>query len=436
MNNLIIRTRFNLDPQAAGARIVWHYTSTGYRVLELYPGLMSLRRNAPTPDVFTREPERILQTISAPIRGGNWYEVMVWSSGSRVYVYLDGALVMSAQDRSRPTLSGGQIMLQVNNQSRPIRFDDLEIMRADDASSSFATGTLPTNWTWSDTTLASVDSEGALRMQGAVTVTPQLEGPLEDLLLICGMWSEQGGYTIRLREGPGGSVQLRADGGNLWVEVLAGDGSTLSSEQVPNFYNRGRWEHMAIEMIGDQLVIERDGSVRFEGTLDGAPESGGISFEARTPTDIFRLDYCSFAGSTGVSNVDARPFYEERDRALARPFRELRSDFSDDFSDIFRTDDWWQDGQQRGRRLPVQPERGRAPALPADDPHGPAHLAADARCDWRGSVRKRQQRGALDRHLHHRRGALPRRQHRHRLDHGARAADDYRRRPAGLPAWI
>jgi serine/threonine-protein kinase len=354
VSDLIIRMRFNLDAQAAGARIIWHYSAQGFRVLELYPGLISLRRNAPAPDVFARESDRILQTISAPIQGGQWYEVMIWSSGSRIYVYLDGELLISAQDSISPALSGGQIMLQVNNQSRPIRFDDLEIMQPDPASTSFAGGSVPPNWTGGEPALVSVTTDGALRLQGATTVTPQVR-PLGSLLMICSLWSEQGGYTMRLREGPEGSVQLRADGGNLWIERLLPDGTAASSEQVPNFYNRGRWELISIEMIGDRLVLSRDGTMRYDGTIDGVPAQGGVSFSARTATDLFRIDYCAFASTAAVSNVDSRPFYEERTRALARPFRELRSDFSDDFADIFRTDDWWQDGQRAAGEFQFDP---------------------------------------------------------------------------------
>lgn len=354
VSDLVIRMRFNLDAQAAGARIAWHYSSQGYRVLELYPGLVILRRNAPTPDVFTREPERILQTISAPIQGGQWYDVMIWSSGSRVYVYLDGELLISAQDSITPALSGGQILLQVNNQSRPIRFDDLEIMRPDPASTSFAGSTIPDNWTGGEPATVSVTSDGALRMQGVATVTPQVNA-IGNMLLVCSMWSDQGGYIIRLREGPDGAIQLRADGGNLWVERLSPDGSAASSEQVANFYNRGRWELITAEMIGDHLTLSRDGTVRYDGAVDGAPPEGGVSFTARTSSDIFKIDYCFFSPTAGVSNVDSRPYYAERERALARPFRELRSDFSDDFADIFRTQDWWQDGQRAQGAFQIDP---------------------------------------------------------------------------------
>lgn len=356
VQDLMIRFRFNLDPQAAGMRIVWHYSPQSYRVLELYPGLMSLRREAAAgQDVFTREPERIIQTISAPIQGNQWYEAMIWSSGDRVYVYLDGGLMISAVDSILPSLSGGQILLQVNNQSRPIRIDDLEIMNPDPASTGFSGGTLPPAWVANDSSKVQITSDGALQMQGSVTVSPQLAAPLGNMLFMCSVSSEQGGYIIRVRENDEGSVQLRADGGNLWIERLLPDGSVASSEQVSNFYNRGRWELIEIEMIGERMVLSRDGAVRFDGTISDAPLSGGISFEARTPTDIFRLDYCMFASTAAVSNVDSRPYYEELDRANARPFRELRSDFSDDFSDIFRTDDWWQDGQQAAGAFQFNP---------------------------------------------------------------------------------
>ncbi|MFN8378328.1 MAG: protein kinase [Anaerolineae bacterium] len=356
VQDLMIRFRFNLDPQAAGMRIVWHYTPQSYRVLELYPGLMSLRREAVTgPDVFTREPERIIQTISAPIQGNQWYEAMIWSSGDRVYVYLDGALMITAVDSIQPSLSGGQILLQINNQSRPIRIDDLEIMSPDPASTGFSSGTLPSNWVASDSSKIQLTTDGSLQMQGSVTVSPQLADPLGNMLFMCSVSSEQGGYIIRVRESSEGSVQLRADGGNLWVERVLPDGTVASSEQVQNFYNRNRWELIQIEMIGDRLMLSRDGDVRYDGTVTDAPISGGVSFEARTPTDIFRLDYCMFAPTAAVSNVDSRPYYAERERALARPFRELRSDFSDDFSDIFRTDDWWQGGQQAAGAFQFNP---------------------------------------------------------------------------------
>ena len=51
-------------------------------------------------------------------------------------------------------------------------------------------------------------------MQGSVTVSPQLAAPLGNMLFMCSVSSEQGGYIIRVRENDEGSVQLRADGGN------------------------------------------------------------------------------------------------------------------------------------------------------------------------------------------------------------------------------
>jgi hypothetical protein len=91
--DLVISYTFNLDPQSAGARLVFRYTPAGYYALEVFPGLLILRRNnLNSPALATSDPQRgaelILTSVSARIQANTWHEVAVWMQGSRLFVYL------------------------------------------------------------------------------------------------------------------------------------------------------------------------------------------------------------------------------------------------------------------------------------------------------------------------------------------------------------
>ncbi|MDL1901266.1 hypothetical protein FBR02_10895 [Anaerolineae bacterium CFX9] len=344
VNDMVISFRVNLHPQAAGARLVFRYSSLGYNVLELFPGLMSLKRNAPTPDVMTRETERVLQTLNVPITANSWHNITLWAQGGRIFVYVDRVLRLRAEDRAVPALTGGEILLQVGSTTRPVRFDDLLIQRPEAASEHFQSGSVPPTWLADNPAAVSLGAEAGenqfLLMQGAVTVSPQVQ-PLGDFNLLCRVWNDVGGYRIALRQSGEGATVLDARAGNLLISRTNASGAALSGFNVPNFYNRGRWEELSISYLGDQLVIYRDGIERFRDLVPGAP--GVITFSTQTG-DVLRIDDCLFTTSAASSNAFERPFYALRALAMSRPFRLLRSDLDENFDEVLRTDDWWVGG--------------------------------------------------------------------------------------------
>ncbi|MBW4437328.1 MAG: protein kinase [Pleurocapsa minor GSE-CHR-MK-17-07R] len=348
-NGILINFRVFLDPQAVGARVVFNYQPTTglYRVLEMFPGLVSVKRNGPVPDLFTRETEPVLQTIGAPLSSNRWYQMTIWQQNNSIRIYLDGVLLMSVTDNFTPPVSNGQVLLQVTSQTRPIRFDDFLIQEPSEISTGFDSGVVPGNWRVnSSESLVSVntDSSGSyLRLAPGASVTP-LTGDLTNFTMICAVWSENGGYRISLREGAQGSIALTTVGGNLDITRTDASGGSVPVGNVANFYNRNRWELLHIRFIGSTLDIDRDGVERYSDSIASAPEAGLVTFSTPGSGDIMRIDYCAIAPAAASSNELTRPIFALRDLAISRPFRILRSDFDDNFDEILRTDDYWQDG--------------------------------------------------------------------------------------------
>jgi hypothetical protein len=313
----------------------------------MFPGLMILKRDAPTLDVFNRDDERILRVLNnVALPANEWHRITIWADSQFIYVYLDRLLVMTVQDTITPELNGGQIFLQVNNQSRAIRFDNFMVLFPESASTHFAGG-LPLEWVTTNaasTTLQRDDTRQYLRFTGDTTVTPHLD-PMEDFIMFCSIWNDEGGYQMRLRESPAGLILLDGVGGNMTISQWTDAGTPVNSYNVPNFYNRGRWEQVIITFVDDRLTILRDGTIRFDEAIPNAPPAGTISFSTRSG-DILRITDCMFAEYVVSTSEVVRPILDLRQRALDRPWRLLRSDLDDNFDDVFRTDDWWVDGQQ------------------------------------------------------------------------------------------
>jgi hypothetical protein len=59
--------------------------------------------------------------------------------------------------------------------------------------------------------------------------------------------------------------------------------------------------------------------------------------------------------TAATTDFDAGFILALRERILARPFRDLRSDLIDNFDDIFRTDDWWVGGQRAAGEFASDP---------------------------------------------------------------------------------
>ena len=344
---LVINLRFNLDVQAAGGRLVFRYSERGYYALELFPGLIVLRRSASTPDLFQRDSEMVMRQVNVPINANQWHNATVWIDGSRIFIYLDNQLYVSAEDLTQPQLDSGAIILQTNSQTRPIRFDDIIVRRAELASNHFQGSRFPSNWEASRPASVRASQEIGgnqyLRLQGPVNLRPQTQ-PLRDVSVICRIFSIEGGYQLKLRDTPGGVLLLDYATGSLTISQLDGVGVVVQQTTVPNVYNRNRWENWQFDFVGDSLLIYRDGLLRYEGSFASSPGAGQIEFIARQG-DAFGIDDCLITEVATASNLDARTFVALRTAVEQRPFRLLRSDFDENFDDIFRTDDWWVDGQ-------------------------------------------------------------------------------------------
>jgi serine/threonine protein kinase len=366
-SDLVINFSVNLDPQSGGARLIFRCADAGgcpggYEVLEIFPGLLSLKRNAPAPNLFDRQSERILKSTSAPIQGNQWHNLTVWADGSRIFVYLDRQLIISSEDLILPQLGAGAILLQTNSQNRPVRWDNFIFQRAETASDHFQSAGLPPTWQTTNTTSTTIGQESNsnqyIQMEGDVTLTPNLL-PIRDITLACRIWVEQGGYKLTIRHNTGGSLLMDMVGGNMTITHLDGAGSVVTQHQLNNFYNRNRWEDVNISFIGDRLVIYRDGQSRFEETIPNSPAAGDIIFQTQRD-DILRIDDCLFTETAATRNAGARFAVALQQEVLARDFRELRSDLTEDFADPFRTDAWWVDGRN-------------APGQYMDDPASAGH---------------------------------------------------------------
>jgi serine/threonine-protein kinase len=361
----VISFNINLDRQTGGARVLFRCANIagcpgGYTVLEIFPGTLILKRNAATPDIFNRDTERPLRVVQAPISEQTWYNITIWVQGVRTYVYLDRQLIIEIEDLIPPQLGGGAVILQTNSSSRAVRWDNFVIQRAESASEHFQGSGLPATWPTSSTTNATIEREPNgnqyLRLFGEVTVVPQIL-PIRDLSLTCRVFVEQGGYQMMIRESAGGLLLLEFDAGNLSLTRVDGAGTVVFSERVSNFYNRNRWEDVNLTFISDRLEIYRDGISRFEGTISGSPPAGGIRFTARRG-DILRLDDCLMTETAATRNAAARFAFDLQREIISRPFRELRSDLTEDFSDAFRTDVWWVGGLNAAGQVVQEPIAG------------------------------------------------------------------------------
>lgn len=343
--NLVINFSINLDENGDAGRIVFRYSEDGYNVLEVLPGLLLLKRNAPDPNVFNRATERVIGSANVPIARGEWNDISIWLEGDRIFVYLNKRLTMIYADEIEPDLSAGEILLQALS---PVRYDNIFVQRAEPASTHFSAEEIPVAWKRTTSmTATSLEMEpGGNRyfsVDNNVLVQPLMQ-PIRDITMSCRLWVEEGGFTIRLRDNPGGTFVFEGVAGHLNVRQLGGLGQQIRSFQVPNFYNRQRWDEINLTFIGDQLQIYRDGRLFFEDTLENSPAAGVIEFETG-PNDRLRIDDCLIAETSTSPNTGARFAYAVIREVNERPFLLLSSDLDENFADPFRTDDWWQDGQ-------------------------------------------------------------------------------------------
>ncbi len=350
--NLVVSFNINIDRQSGGARVIFRCANlngcqNGYNVLEILPGLMILKRNSDSPNIADRDGERPLKQVKLDtLDAQQWHEVRIWVEGSRILVYLDNQLVISAEDLITPQLGGGAVILQTNNVFHPVRWDNIVIKRPEAASQHFEGSGLPAAWKTTSATAAIIGTESTgnhyLQMKNNVTLKPSIS-PIRDLSVSCRVWVEQGGYQLTIRQGDSASMRLTFDAGNLLIEHLGEANSVLFSRSINNAYARNVWDNLSISFIGDRLQIYRNGENIFEETITASPASGGMSFQTHNG-DIIRLDDCLITETAASSNASSRFALELQAQVFARQFREPRSDISDAFDDKFRTDVYWVNG--------------------------------------------------------------------------------------------
>lgn len=295
-DDLIMSFDFNLDERAGGLRLVFRHTAgVGYNVLELFPGLLSLKRNAASINIEDRDTEISLKTAHVPINGNTWHNITMWIAGDRIYIYLDRLLTVTAKDPYTPQLVAGEILLQANHPLRPVSIDNFRVQIAEAASEHFENAGIPASWRTSNEVLTATGQEQGnqyLRIRDDVVLTPNI-AELDDMRLSCRLWSEQGGYQIRLRDNEKGAVLFNFVGGDLKIQLVDDYGDPEWEHVLKNFYNRGRWDDITINFIGSGLEIYRDGRLIYSGNIRSrnVPPPGLIRFITKK-NDILRIDDC------------------------------------------------------------------------------------------------------------------------------------------------
>ncbi|HRF98145.1 MAG TPA: hypothetical protein PLZ51_23220, partial [Aggregatilineales bacterium] len=349
VSDFVISTDFNLEEGSGGLRIVFRYDEGGdYQAVELFPGLVILRRNnLSEPNVLERDAEIIIrQTGNAPISNDTWHNVTIWADGRRIYVYIDGRLLMSAEDNNTPELGAGQILLQVNASNRSVRVDNFTVQQAESFSSHFEGATIPSTWETNDSLQSTIVTESGnnfVQVDNDVEIKPIMT-PIQDFTLRARMWSTTGGYQLYLRESSAGSLLMDLDGGNLEITHLDANGSIIWTRRVDNFYTRNVWQMVEITLIGDKLKIVLEGRIRFEDTLASTPPAGTIRFITGS-NDYMRFDDFLVTQTAATANAEAQFAFALQAEVLERNFREFRSDIEDDFSTPLEARYWWEGGQ-------------------------------------------------------------------------------------------
>jgi len=344
VSDFIISTDFNLESGSGGARIVFRYADDGsYQAVELFPGLVILRRNnLSSPDVLDRDSEVIIrQTGNAPISNDTWHNATIWADGRLIYVYIDGRLLMTAED-TNPELGAGQILLQVNASNRAVRFDNFTVQQAEPFSSHFEGATLPDTWQTDNSLKTIITSESGnnfVQVDNNVEIKPKMT-PIQDFTLRARVWSTTGGYDLYLRESGAGAFLLDLDGGNLTMSHLDANGSVIFSRRVDNFYTRNVWQMLEITFIGNKLTISLEGRVRFEDTLESSPSAGTIRILTGN-NDYMRLDDFLVTQTAATANAEAQFAFALQAEVLERSFRQFRSDVEEDFSTELNARYWW-----------------------------------------------------------------------------------------------
>jgi serine/threonine-protein kinase len=345
-DDLLLAFRVNLLEGNSGGRFIFKFDpDNGYYVLELLSGRILLKRG-PAGVLPDRPNERVIADLpGANITTGRWYEFAIWTEGQRTFVYQDNVLIMQAEDRQTP-LPPGQILLQTfSSQANPVGWDDLTVKRPDPSSDHFQGANFPTTWARSNQQnvyLSDVgDGNQYIEMVGEAETSPITEA-LGDFILYAHLNNTAVSFKMHVRESPTNQARLELDwdAGNVTLTQYNTEGQVIFSQQLRNYYARGRFKAFVISIIGEQVVIYNGTDIVFDQGLTGLPPTGFIRFMT-DEGDGLRIDDVLIANTAKSSTADAEFAFEILAELEARPLRPLRWDWEDDFSDRFATRNFW-----------------------------------------------------------------------------------------------
>jgi hypothetical protein len=342
--SLLLTLRINLDSSSSGARVVLRYAeNTGYYVVEMLAGTIAAKRGQAGKGLDRGSERTLGQRGQQPIRPGGWYELRIWVDASRIFVYLDNTLLISAEDTAQ-ALPGGAILLSTLNTSARVRFDNIKVQRPLAASQHFQGSDWPTTWTRTDISTAKINYD--TRGNGFIEVTtgdagPAINPPAVDILMACRIQSIQGGLEVRMRESSAGAFFFQFLAGNMTLHQLDSTGKTVQRWSFPNFYDRSVFTDLIVEIINDQIRMFYDNKI-FVQTIKDMPPPGNIRFTSPKPNDEFRIDDCLFAETAKSSTEDASWAFNKIREVEARPYQSLLTEWYDRFDDKFRTQAWYE----------------------------------------------------------------------------------------------
>ncbi len=343
---LLLTASTELDSDSAIGRIVFKQSSTGYYVFEFASGYVRVSRGTGATIQTTGERDLTGGRIgSAPVRSKQFYKWLIWSDDSRVYVYQDNKLIVQARDTGDP-LPGGNISLLARNAgaSNAVRFDNLKVQRPAAASQHFGTPDFPASWTRTNNTDASIGGNDQTRYIEIVngSAAPQV-GSLTNFLLACRLYNQEGGFELRLREGPEGAYLMRFDGGNMTLFLVTSAGKEQPIQVFTNFYNRGFFQEFTFEFVEDRITILTS-RVNFSQEIKGGPRSGSIRFSVTRPKDGVRItDFLVAETARSASEIAAWAF-DKIQAVENRTPAQLLTEYYDFFVDKFAKKDWWEGG--------------------------------------------------------------------------------------------
>ncbi|MBN1678799.1 MAG: hypothetical protein JW966_00810, partial [Anaerolineae bacterium] len=342
--DLLIQMRINAMAADSIGRILFRHSDQGYYALEFQPGYMALRRG--TSGAIVRNTEQMLRDLQVPTQAGRWYQLSIWAEGSRIFVYIDSQLWLSVNDSGFALPTSGAILLQTRSAtSGQVGFDDLIIQRPELASEHFQGSTLPTTWAASSFTNVGLDVEGDgnqyVRLSGDAEIVPAVL-PLDNALIACRLYSEQGGFTARIRESGQGAYVLKMEAGNMQIQQLNGQGDVLQTWTRQNYYGRGKWFDFIIQTSSNRLLMYRLGELIFEEEIENAPPAGGLRFST-SGSDSLRIDDCLFTQAAFSSTIDAQFAFDILSTLETRIIRDGRWDWYEFFENQGNAY-WWEGG--------------------------------------------------------------------------------------------